>query len=57
LFGLDPDKVFYTPFNGIINLLEEAKERREYQERFNEIWGAIHDDTGSDTRGTPSDGA
>ena len=56
-FGRDPDKVFWkTSFATVIAFAEEVKERREYRERVNFIWGEInkgvtHDNAGSNNRG------
>lgn len=42
-FGLDPDWVFENKsFETVIAFAVEAKERGEYRERYNYIWGELN---------------
>lgn len=51
-FGQDPDEVFCkSSFNTVLAFAEEAKERGEYRERFNFIWGEL---TNGNTNNTGS---
>lgn len=48
-FGLDPDWVFENKsFETVMAFAVEAKERGEYRERYNYIWGELNKGTSND---------
>ena len=41
-YGLDPDKVFVkSSMDSVIGILEGAKEKSEFNERFNHLWSLM----------------
>lgn len=47
-FGMDPDDVYWKcSFGTVMAFAIERKEREEFRERFNNIWGTIHGNNSS----------